>query len=148
MFKYTNIDPLLAKYDERLKNLRSEYIKGLCEVLVMASPVDTGAYVASHSVASTIKAPGYKSKVQPFEVRKQPKGPTLEAALARLESEVDALPEDYDKVYIVNNAPHNKIVENGGGRNWKVGAFKPFGIMRRNAKNVLEATKNRLIGEN
>lgn len=145
MAKYTNIEQLFQKVNKDLEEVRTEFYKGLVEVLVEKSPVDTGAYMDSHSVGTDTKSIGYKSKEGEHKAQNVPRGPVVERALERLNGQIESLPKDAEKVYISNRSPHANVVEEGGHR-WNRGGYYPFKIMRREAKRVLASVISKVKG--
>jgi hypothetical protein len=143
MAKYSNMELLLKKVNKDLEDVRTEFYKGLVEVLVANSPVDTGAYMNSHSVSTdTTSGAAQKSDGLP---RKQPEQEVKGRNLTRLFGEIDSLPPDATKVYIANRSPHSKTVEDGSWWPGKDGYY-PFKIMRSRAKVVLDAAVAQVKG--
>jgi hypothetical protein len=110
-----------ATTDEAIRALLSEAI----DYLIINSPLDTGAYLESHTISNTAGAP----ISQKSSKRKRGTGGSanIEKARAQLEGDVLKLNVGGEVFNIRNNSPHANIVEhNIGGRikNGKDGVYK------------------------
>mgnify|MGYP003637273397 FL=1 len=110
-----------ATTDEAIRALLSEAI----DYLIINSPLDTGAYLESHTISNTAGAP----RSQKSSKRKRGTGGSanIDKARAQLEGDVLKLNVGGEVFNIRNNSPHANIVEhNIGGRikNGKDGVYK------------------------
>ncbi len=123
----TNIAAILSKIEKDLQGVRDEFLKEVAEDLVRdtTSPIWSGQYVTSHSISTSSSAGQFTGNIG--EGGFAPKTSVPEAyrseARASLMGDIAALPQEADKIYIRNNAPHAKIVEFGGGRTPAYGVF-------------------------
>jgi hypothetical protein len=102
--------PFITKAKEQLDEVKSGFLEKIATTLVGFSPVDTGAYVESHSITtSSGSGRARTSHGKPRGV--EPSGRKAEA-LNQLLSDVASV-GDSPKVYMNNRSPHNKQVEYG-----------------------------------
>jgi len=105
------IQKIEASADEAVKALLSEAI----DYLIINSPLDTGAYLESHTISNTAGAP----RSQKSSKRKRGSGGSanIEKARAQLEGDILKLNVGGEVFNIRNNSPHANIVEeNIGGK--------------------------------
>jgi hypothetical protein len=110
-----------ATTDEAIRALLSEAI----DYLIINSPLDTGAYLESHTISNTAGAP----RSQKSSKRKRGTGGSanIDKARAQLEADVLKLNVGGEVFNIRNNSPHANIVEhNIGGKikDGKDGVYK------------------------
>lgn len=116
----------LKKLRESIEGVKKSFLEEMAAIVVLNSPVDTGAYMDSlNIVAGRGSAPGYSSDGRP---RNQAWGPFADDALARMFSQIEAV-EDANVVSITNNAPHAAKVEYEHG-------YAPFSKARSLADSV------------
>jgi len=104
----------------RIKQAQEEAIRDrltdIAQFVTSISPVDTGAYVTSHSMVannSNSRARGKTSKGKP---RKQNREEYQSKGLANLLSDINAIEFDkLVKVTLRNDSPHARYVEDGNG---------------------------------
>lgn len=141
------VDTLLRDIEEDYFVVREEFLKEASAYLVYGvtdgdmSPVDTAAYVESHSIRST-KGAGRSRSSRNRPTHSNPSAARSQS-LQTLISEAESLPREEVKVYMNNNSPHAQAVEHGN-RVWKK---RPFGYqiytkMRREAGNILQKAVN------
>jgi len=106
-----SVTQILRSVEEKLDEVRSEFLGNMARDLVSRSPVDTGAYVTSHSITTTSGAG--RSRTSENKPRGQDTGAKQVEALEQLYSDIAAIPDGATKVYINNRSPHNKAVEFG-----------------------------------
>jgi len=109
-----SVTQILRSVEEKLDEVRDEFLGNMARDLVSRSPVDTGAYVTSHSITTTSGAG--RSRTSENKPRGQNTGAKQGEALEQLYSDIAAIPDGATKVYINNRSPHNKAVEFGA--NW------------------------------
>ena len=128
------------KINDRFKNLRKELeqhkeesitnvVLNIAETLVKLSPVDTGAYVTSHSVKSNTSSRG-RSKTSHGKPRGQNALNKQQEGLDNLVQDVNAI--DFDGLTTItfrNDSPHAQVVEEGGP-NWKKPGYKVYAQIR------------------
>jgi hypothetical protein len=105
----------IRKTEEKLDAIPKVFMRKLADKAVAISPVDTGAYVESHSIRAT--RGGGRSRTS----HGRPKGvdPGSKKAEARgyLEDDISALPDDMKQAYLNNHSPHASLVEYTHGYN-------------------------------
>jgi len=88
----------------------------IAQFVTSVSPVDTGAYVTSHSILannSNSRARGKTSKGKP---RKQNREALQQSGFSNLLSDIDAIDMDIvTRVTLRNDSPHARFVEDGNG---------------------------------
>lgn len=122
----------LTKKMDRVKKIYHDKIKDqlqdMAEFIVARSPVDTGAYVTSHSLKTN------RSRGRSKTSRNKPKAPNPQA---KREEGLQNLLEDINKVDLMNttkiifrnDSPHAQAVENGGP-GWKTPGYKVYSQLR------------------
>jgi hypothetical protein len=112
------------RVDQTVKVFLEDFSKKATDI----SPVDTGAYVTSHSIRTTRGAGRSRSS------KDRPKGQDVGAkqaeSLKQLKDDIAILPKNPEKIFFTNQAPHARAVEN----NPKYGTFA---ILRNVAPNIL-----------
>lgn len=119
------VENQLDKFPELFLNKVADYL-----VAEKVSPVDTGAYIESHTI-TTGRTDG---RARRADVRRTSSNPQAnrDAARALLAGDIAALPKDATKVYVNNRSPHAKYVENGSPM-WKnTGPYKVYANLRLN----------------
>jgi hypothetical protein len=101
---------LLKNVEQRLDEVRDEFLRNVAEDLVNSSPVDTGTYVKNHSITTSSGSGGSQSS----HGKEKDTGAARGVALDKLEGQIAALPAEATKVYIANRSPHANQVEYGG----------------------------------
>lgn len=148
--------PISRKLDSLLKDIqddyfaiREEFVKAGAEVVVngigsgLASPVDTAAYVESHSIRTTGgTGRGRTSRNRPTHPNP---GAAKSASLNTLLSEAESLPRIEVPVYFNNNSPHAQVVEHGNS-SWKThpNGYKIYTTLKREARNILTQAVNKV----
>jgi len=107
---------LLRRVERQLTEVRDVFLENVAERAVQESPVDTGAYVTSHTI--TTVSGGGRSRTSHNKPKNQDEKVKKDEARDQLLSDIAALPADATKVYFTNRSPHAKFVEdrheNGG----------------------------------
>jgi hypothetical protein len=123
-----SLTKVLKNVENRLDRTVEVFLQDLSQHATDISPVDTGAYVTSHSIRTTRGAGRSRSS------KDKPKGqdPTVKRreALNQLKEDIAALPRHPQKIFFTNQSPHVSFVEN----NPKYGTFA---ILRNVAPNLL-----------
>lgn len=101
---------LLKNVEQRLEDVRDEFLRNVAEDLVNSSPVDTGTYVKNHSITTSSGSGGSRSS----HGREKDDGTARSVALDKLEGQIANLPPDATTIYIANRSPHANQVEYGG----------------------------------
>ena len=124
--KFRNINKELEEYRDFTVKQR---LLDIAETAISLSPVDTGAYVTSHSFKTNTSSRG-RGKTS----HGKPKGQSVEAkrseGLDNLVSDINNLDlGDKEKITLRNDSPHAQIVEEGGP-NWTKPAYKVYAQIR------------------
>jgi hypothetical protein len=108
----------LKVLEDKINRLPPTLLTEVADVLVNASPDDTGAYVLSHSIGQS-GAVGRR-----ISSHDRPSAPFthLEDARAGLYAQAAAISPDATRVWVGNNAPHASAVE-FGGPNWRTSGY-------------------------
>ena len=128
------------KINDRFKNLRKELeqhkeesitnvVLNIAETLVRLSPVDTGAYVTSHSVKSNTSSRG-RGRSSHGKPRGQNARDKQQEGLDNMVQDVNAI--DFDGLTTItfrNDSPHAQVVEEGGP-NWTKPGYKVYAQIR------------------
>lgn len=100
----------LKKVDESMLGIKRRYFLEMIDVLVSASPVDTGNYVRSHSLSAS-RSGGMGVTNSHSLPRQQSIRSEQSAARAALQAAVSAFDENVRNVYIRNAAIYASRVE-------------------------------------
>lgn len=124
------ISQLVKRVETQLNEVRDVFLEKVAEKAIMASPVDTGAYVESFTV-TTISGGGRSrsSHNKPSIVGDDAKRTKKDQVFAELLGDIAVLPPDTTKVYLTNRAPHAPYVE---------GNYGVFAVVRNVASNLLD----------
>lgn len=136
---------VIRKIEQDLENVRNEFLKGMAREVVLPSPVDTGTYVMSHNVGERSAAGQFTGNIRYIGPPGQNAGAMQQEALAKLYSQIDALPAEQTRVSLSNNSAHANIVEDGG-KDWKRGPYKIYETARNRAPSVLQDAINKVKG--
>jgi hypothetical protein len=131
-----SVTQILRSVEEKLDEVRDEFLGSMARDLVSRSPVDTGAYVTSHSITTTSGAG--RSRTSENKPRGQDTGAKQQEGLEQLYSDIAALPAGATKIYINNRSPHNKAVEFGGA-NWTRDGYYVYQTVQGRAKEHLDS---------
>lgn len=116
----------IRELENQIEFFKHEIAYEAAAFLVLESPVDTASYMSSHHVGV--------SGGQPATVlteRNQPWEPFANLAIARLEAEIDALPDDSRAVVFSNASGHANKVE------YELG-YAPFTKMRAKLPEIVD----------
>ena len=111
MAKQVAVGQLIRTIEQSLDDVRTEFLKNVAEDLVARSPVDTGAYITSHSI-TTSSGTG-RSRDSHNKPQGQPKEVKQAEALGQLYDDIAAIPAGQELVYIANRSPDANAIENG-----------------------------------
>lgn len=132
----------LQRLEDNLDLLRDEVLKGLADEIVMRSPVDSGAYVRSHTVEVGRSAGGqFAGNLQSNPTSANPEA-ERELGRAKVYGEIDSLPRDAVQVSFNNRVPHASKVEYSG---WAT--TEPYMVYKGAASRfpaILQAAKNKV----
>lgn len=120
---------LLKRVERQLTEVRDVFLENLAEKAVEISPVDTGAYVTSHTI--TTVSGGGRSRTSHNKPKDQDPEAKRNEAFDQLLGDIASLPEEATKVYFTNRSPHAKYVEEDHG-------YGVFSVVRNVAPYLLE----------
>jgi hypothetical protein len=126
---------ILKRVEEQLDEVRDGFLHKMAETVVGFSPVDSGAYVESHSI--TTRSGSGRARSSDARPSRQIPEEKRGVALDQLQADIESLPRDTTKVYLNNRSPHNKAVEYGG-HNWRRGGYYVYERTRALAPALLE----------
>ncbi len=121
---------LLRRVERQLTEVRDVFLENVAEKAVQISPVDTGAYVTSHTI-TTVSGTG-RSRTSHNKPKNQDPQAKKSEAFDQLLGDIASLPEDATKVYFTNRAPHAKAVEDDHG-------YGVFAVIRNVAPALLQS---------
>lgn len=138
----------LKKVEDNLEEVRKVFLQKLADQVVYASPnptdggspVDTGAYILSHSIGTSTGLGGKQSS----HGKPKDNGSARAEARAKLYSQIEGLPSDAKHVYMGNRSPHASRVENG----WPTKeGYHVYTILRGKAPVFIQEAKNEVWGK-
>ena len=110
--------------EQKAEDLVRNKLLAIAQTTVDLSPVDTGAYVTSHSFQTNTSSRG-RGKSSRNKPRKQNKQAMRQDGLNNLVQDINALDlSSTEKITLRNDSPHARVVEYGGP-NWKI---QPYGV--------------------
>jgi hypothetical protein len=134
---------ILKKMEDETYQVRDAFLGFVAEKLTVPSPVDTSAYVLSHSIATASnRGRGYTSRGKPRGMDAQS---ARAASLGQLQGDIASLPRSDVPVYINNRSPHAQAVENGGG-GWKTPGYYIYKSAKIEANNFLAQAVSQVKG--
>ena len=104
----TNISKKIQELNNQLENYGKFFLEGMANEIVLASPVDTGTYMESHSLGQTTPT-GFNSSFG--KPKKQPYDTYAQATLNRLYASIESLGGDWTTAKFSNIALHANEVE-------------------------------------
>jgi hypothetical protein len=114
----------MDKLDETVENAVYNKLFDIAQTTVELSPVDTGAYVTSHSFQTNTSSRG-RGKSSRNKPRKQNEQAMRQEGLNNLVQDINTLDlSSTEKITLRNDSPHARAVEYGGP-NWKI---QPYGV--------------------
>jgi hypothetical protein len=129
------LEQVIKLIENDLTNVRNDFLSSMGNALIDISPVDTGAYISSHSIVQTKGAGRARTS------RNKPTGinpaAAAESARANIASDIASLPEDTTTVFMNNGSPHAQAVEHGGG-GWKRPGYQVYTRVKREARSYLQ----------
>ena len=135
----------LRKLTEDLDSIRSEFLKGLSEEVVLSSPVDTGTYVMSHNVGESSAAGRFTGNIRYIGPPGRDRGSMQQEALSKMYAQIDSLPKEQTRVNLSNNSAHAYIVEDGGF-GWITSPYKIYATARNRAPIILQKAIDKVRG--
>ena len=123
-----NLDAEVLAAESNLEEQLEELLIDIATTTVNLSPVDTGAYVTSHSFTTGAGRPrGKSSKNKP---RFQNANAMRDTGLGNLISDIRRADlKNTTSITLRNNSPHASAVEDGGA-NWRRAGYKVFAQVR------------------
>lgn len=118
-----SLTAIVKKIEGQLDDVKILFLQKVAQTLVSYSPVDTGAYITSHTI--TGRSGNGRSRTSHGKPKRQSFGLKASESLSQLMSDIGTLSKDETKTYISNRSPHNKIVEYGGA-NWRRGGYNTY----------------------
>ena len=104
--------------EDTVEDLVRNKLFAIAETTVSLSPVDTGAYVTSHSFKTNTSSRG-RGKPSRNKPKKQNQQSMRQEGLDNLVQDINALDlSDTSRITLRNDSPHAQAVEYGGP-NWK-----------------------------
>lgn len=129
-----SLNTILKKMEQEAYDVRDTFLGLVANKLVDPSPVDTSAYVMSHTIATASnKGRGYTSRRLPRGVDA---GMAKGASRGQLGVDIASLPKADVPVYINNRSPHAQAVEKGGG-GWTTPGYNIYTNAKIEAGNML-----------
>ena len=114
----------MDKLDKSVEDAVYNKLFDIAQTTVDLSPVDTGAYVTSHSFQTNTSSRG-RGKSSRNKPRKQNKQAMRQEGLNNLVQDINTLDlSSTEKITLRNDSPHARVVEYGGP-NWKI---QPYGV--------------------
>lgn len=129
---------ILKKMGDRMEVVRDGLLTRMAQDAVGLSPVDTGAYVESHSIRTSTGAGRMRRSDAGGRLPGQNIASKHSEAMQLLMADIGALPKEAYKVYLTNRAPHANAVENGG-HNWNRGGYFVYTQVRAKVPIHLDA---------
>lgn len=125
----TSISRKIKELEDQITNYRTYFLQGMAEQVVLESPVDTGTYITSHTISSSIPGGMTSSVGKP---KNQDWGTYAQIGLDKLFADIDALPDKtLTSIRMSNTAEHAGYVE------YELG-YAPYTTVR-NMANVISA---------
>lgn len=134
----------LRKVGEDLDQIRTVFLKDMAQEVVNSSPVDTGTYVMSHNVGEQSAAGQFTGNINYIGPPNQDPTVMRNAALAKLNSQIDSLPVDQTRVNLSNNSAHSRIVETGPS--WRREGYFVYSRAREMAPILLDKAVRQVRG--
>lgn len=138
-----NIASVLANIEKDLEDVRNQFLTEVAEDLVMSSPIWSGQYITSHSISTSSSAGQFTGNVGGWTEKTSTPQAYIAEGRANLLGNIASLPIKADKIYINNNSPHARIVEDGGAR---TPAHKVFSSVSNRAGCHLQTAVNKVKG--
>lgn len=131
----------LKTLEDRVTELKREFMRQIAQEVVNNSPVDTGTYMDSHNIGEVGAPSSSIGKPQG-----QARDPYVERALERLLAQIDSLDPSFKKAYINNSALHGPLVEYqheaGDGR-----PYAPYTRAREQSNNLFKVAEAKVMGK-
>ena len=106
-----SLTSIIKKIEGQLDDVKTNFLQKVAATLIGYSPVDTGAYITSHSITS--RSGNGRSRTSHGKPQRQDKAVKGAEALEQLMGDIAALSKDETNTYISNRSPHARYVENG-----------------------------------
>lgn len=139
----TNVETILSQLTGQIGEAKTEYLRRMVDVVVRASPVDTGTYMENHDLNVT-RTGGKGTESSHGKERGQSRNQFASAAVEKLNTQIDAAPKDWEQLFFRNNSVHAPLVEYGGAKMPVI--YAPYqtarSLAKRIAEQVVEELKN------
>lgn len=153
MIQYKLIDQrftqaqLLEFFNDNVDAVTREVLRGMAEIIVENTPVDTGTYADNHEVTTAGRVGGPGTESSDGKPRGQSIGGFREKARNRLMAQIAALPKGMQDASIRNAAEHAPIVEYTeiGGVNKPRRLWQPYGVARRQTNEVIARARVKVM---
>lgn len=130
----------LKKVEDNLVEVRKVFLEKLANEAVVTSPVDTGAYVRSHSIGTSTGLGGKQSS----HGKPKDNGTARADAIDKLLSQIASIPDGATQVFMGNRSPHASAVENG----WPTkDGYHVYTVLRAKAPTFIQEAKNQVWGK-
>lgn len=106
-----SLTAIVKKIEGQLDDVKTLFLQKIAQTLISHSPVDTGAYITSHSI--TGRSGNGRSRTSHGKPRRQDRSAKGAEALDQLMGDIAGLSKDETKTFIANRSPHAKYVESG-----------------------------------
>lgn len=125
----TSLDRKLLLLEQTVEDQIKDQLISIAQFIVRQSPVDTGAYVTSHSVKTNTSSRG-RGKSSHNKPRNQPPEVKRQEGLENLLSDINRIDlMNTTSITFRNDSPHAQIVEHGGP-NWTKPGYKVYTQVR------------------
>ena len=105
----TSISGKIKDMERQLENYKVFFLQGMAEEIILASPVDTGTYITSHTISSSIPG-GFTSSLG--KPKNQDFSTYAQIGLNGLFSDIEAVRDlDLTAIRISNVSGHAHVVE-------------------------------------
>lgn len=106
-----SLTAIVKKIEGQLDDVKILFLQKVAQTLVDLSPVDTGAYITSHTITGS--SGNGRARTSRGKPRGQDHGAKVGEALGQLMGDIAGLPKKDSKTYIANRSPHARYVETG-----------------------------------
>ena len=139
---------LLNFFNENVEGLTKEVLRGMVDVIVENTPVDTGTYADGHAVTTESRKAGLGTESSHGKPRNQSVSGYRENARNRLYAQIEALTANTREASITNNSVHAEIVEyvEIGGVNKPRKLWAPYRTARNLTKHIIAEARVRFEG--
>lgn len=139
---------LLDFFNENVEGLTKEVLRGMVDVIVENTPVDTGTYADSHHITQEGRQGGYGTASSHGKPRNQSETAYRESARSRLYGQIEGVTANTRETSITNDSVHASIVEyvEQGGVNKPRKLWAPYTKARAETNNIIAQARLRFEG--